>query len=335
MTGTSFETDRPHGVRDGRVPLAAHPAFHVSTSDSLCGEIETRLAARCIALPARRTIDAWANHFALPSGELWYCAYGEAVTLEFPESDYLRIQLPYAGSATTRSAHRATTVGGGQGCISSAAATIEFGAGFQQLVWRVSRSLLSRRLAVLTGEPVTGRLEFPQALPLDTPGAIVLRNILQCILHNIAASPDGTRQFMLAELEQLLVIALLTGTEHTHRGEFSGEAPRAAPWFVRRVEEYIEASWDKPFDIEAAVALTGTSARTIYRAFRRSRGYTPLAFSKRRRLAKAREMLCDASNSRTVMEVATACGFGDISHFSRDFSKAYGEAPSTVLRFKV
>jgi AraC-like DNA-binding protein len=30
--------------------------------------------------------------------------------------------------------------------------------------------------------------------------------------------------------------------------------------------------------------------------------------------------------------VALACGFNDVSHFSREFSKAFGEAPSAWLK---
>ena len=319
----------------GATTLAAHPAFRAASPQALSAAVESRLAARCITLPSPQTrFAAVANQVKLPSGEFWYCAYDAAVTLEFPEGDYLRVQFPIAGAAVTRSARQATAVTADQGCISSAIARIEFGAGFEQLVWRVRRDVLSRKLAALTGGPPTGTLEFAQRLSFDTPGTRLLMNLLQCTLRNIADAPGAAGAFMLTELEQLLVIALLKGTDHTQRALIDGESPRAAPWFVRRVEEYIEAHWDKPFQIEDAVALTGTSARTIYRAFRQTRGYSPLAFSKQRRLCKAREMLLDAAGARTVMEVACACGFGDISHFSRDFSKAFGEAPSAVLRAK-
>jgi transcriptional regulator GlxA family with amidase domain len=43
-------------------------------------------------------------------------------------------------------------------------------------------------------------------------------------------------------------------------------------------------------------------------------------------------MLIEEGCQKSVTEVAFACGFDDLSHFSREYSRAYGEAPSAVLR---
>ncbi len=107
-----------------------------------------------------------------------------------------------------------------------------------------------------------------------------------------------------------------------------------APWQVRRVEDYIAAHLDGPFTVEEAVAITGFSARTLYRAFRKYRGYSPGEFSKQRRLLKARDLLRAAPPFRSVTEVAEECGFFDLSHFSRDFSKQFGEWPSAAKRIR-
>ena len=108
----------------------------------------------------------------------------------------------------------------------------------------------------------------------------------------------------------------------------------AAPRQVRLVEAHIEANWEKPFLIEDMVAITGSSARSIYRAFRSSRGYSPSEFVKRQRLIQARSLLQNPDSMTTVTQVAFACGFSDVSRFSKEFSKAYGEPPSVVNRSK-
>jgi AraC-like DNA-binding protein len=100
---------------------------------------------------------------------------------------------------------------------------------------------------------------------------------------------------------------------------------------VRQVEEYIATNWNTPFDIEEIASLTGMSARSIYRAFKRTRGYSPKAFARQRRLQQARLLLEEDPRDQNVTSVAFACGYTDASHFSREFSKAYGEAPSALL----
>lgn len=43
-------------------------------------------------------------------------------------------------------------------------------------------------------------------------------------------------------------------------------------------------------------------------------------------------MLTDRGTRLTITQVALACGFNDVSHFSREFSNAFGEAPSAFLK---
>ena len=97
-----------------------------------------------------------------------------------------------------------------------------------------------------------------------------------------------------------------------------------------RAERYIEAHWDEPITIEDMVSATGASARSIFRAFKKSRGYSPFQFVKELRLQQARRMLDSDASDLTVTEVAVTCGFENLSRFSKDFSRAFGEPPSAV-----
>jgi transcriptional regulator GlxA family with amidase domain len=87
----------------------------------------------------------------------------------------------------------------------------------------------------------------------------------------------------------------------------------------------------EPIRIEDLVELTGTSARSIYRAFRESRGYSPMQFAKLRRLERARRLLLESSPGQSVTSIALACGFTELSHFTRAFSQTFGEPPSAIL----
>ena len=314
-------------------PLDGHPAFRASQVDALEAAIESHLAARLVKLPPdSRMIAAKANRFDLPHSSLWFCAYGMPVALRFPEPDHVRVQLHHAGLGATWIGDTLVPVTPNQACISTEAAEFDFAADFEQLVWRIPKDFLIQKLAGLTGTPIVTGLAFDHALDLTQPQATMLMRVLGCVLHATESVGGEHAQIVLAELEQALVSAFLAAATHRYRGQLDRPAPSAAPWQVKRAENYIEANWDKPVTIERLTEVTGASTRSIFRAFQQSRGYTPLEFAKRIRLGHARRMLQEAEGAISVTEVAFACGFADLGRFSKDFAQTYGELPSAVLR---
>jgi transcriptional regulator GlxA family with amidase domain len=101
---------------------------------------------------------------------------------------------------------------------------------------------------------------------------------------------------------------------------------------LRLVEEYIEANWKQPLNIESLAAVTGGSARSIFKAFKETRGVSPMAFVKSVRLKHARALLQAKDETISVIDVAFQCGFLNPGHFARDYRRAFGELPSETLR---
>jgi AraC-like DNA-binding protein len=327
-TRNYFNTD---GTADQSVPLTGHEDFAAGT----VAEFRTRLAAK---LGAQRVWTESTDDFAtrtcryeLPSGELWYAQTRTSLTLECSEGPFVRVQIQRAGSGLTTFNTRSIMVSDAQSCISPAGATLEFGAGFQQLVWHVSRDVLIRKLVALTATAVARPLSFAPVFTRGTPEATAFLAILNSILANIDCTRRNAPVLFIAELEHALMLSLLQNWEQNLRGLLESNVPAAGPWQVRQVEEYLAANWNAPFDIEQIAALTGMSARSIYRAFQRTRGYSPKAFARQRRLQQARQLLEEQPRDQNVTSVAFACGFTDASHFSREFSKAFGESPSAIL----
>ena len=63
-------------------------------------------------------------------------------------------------------------------------------------------------------------------------------------------------------------------------------------------------------------------------AFRRAAGVTPMAYLAEWRLVKGRALLADPT--RSVAQVAAACGHRSTEGFSRAFRRFYGQSPTTM-----
>ncbi len=315
---------------EGR-PLGAYPNFRADTVELLCESVNHKLAAKILRVgEPTMPVAAAGNLFHLPSTDLWFCSYGLPISLKFAESDFFRIQFYRAGVGATWVGDEPIPVTARQSCIASAATDVDFGLDFQQFAWRVPRRIVNQKLAARTGRPVTRPVEFDHRLDMLTTPSAALREIFDSLVLNIDSASPSSAKLVLPELENALIVSLLCTAQHNYRDLLDGPTPSAAPWQVLRAERYIEAHWDEPITIEDMVSATGASARSIFRAFKKSRGYSPFQFVKELRLQQARRMLDSDASDLTVTEVAVTCGFENLSRFSKDFSRAFGELRAAI-----
>jgi len=136
----------------------------------------------------------------------------------------------------------------------------------------------------------------------------------------------------LAEFEQAILVTFLSALRHNYSHLLRRPGRSIAPWQVRRAEEYIESNWDQPLTIEALALVTGISTRSLFLSFQKSRGYSPMDFVRRTRLAHAKMMLGQPEETISVTNVAFACGFGNLGHFARYYREQFGEVPSATLQ---
>jgi AraC-like DNA-binding protein len=211
-------------------------------------------------------------------------------------------------------------------------AEIDFGEGFQQYAWRVSPKILTEKLSALNGEPVASRLILNNVLYISRDMGKTLVNLMKCLADCLDMPESAARSIQAAEIEQAMLTNLLLSQLETPDVRPPGHNGLAAPRQVKAVESYIEAHWNEPLEIEAVAAVTGVGVRTMFRTFRRFRGYSPTEFLKRVRLRKAEEMLRAAGPDRRITDIAYACGYTTLSSFTRDFVAAFGRPPSELLK---
>ena len=87
---------------------------------------------------------------------------------------------------------------------------------------------------------------------------------------------------------------------------------------------------EQPFPWSEIARSLGTSTRTLQRRFESATGGSPSSVLQRLRLERARDLLRDPS--RSVGDVAMACGFATQAHFATLFRATYGVTPTEFRR---
>ncbi len=93
-----------------------------------------------------------------------------------------------------------------------------------------------------------------------------------------------------------------------------------------------EALGEPALGVEHIAVRHGISVRSVQRIFERE-GVTFSGYVLNRRLDQAFRMLGDPAHAKMlVIDIALACGFGDLSYFNRCFRRKFGETPGCFRR---
>lgn len=281
----------------------------------------------------RGKLNAVANRAPLRDVALTYGRHGTRLRIRIPSLEAYSLLFSFNGSAGARARGTDMDVSGDRALLVSAGeeVNLDYTAEFEQLILSVPREALASKLEALTGEPIADRIMFRADVDFRRPAAGSVRRLFMFVVNQLSSRESDLHPLVIAELEQALVVSLLTANDSNYSLLLNRSIRSAAPWQVRKVEAYIEANWDQPLTIEALALVAGASARSLFHAFRRARGYSPMDFAKRVRLDHARRML-NEGNGASVTAVAFACGFGNLGHFATYYRRAFGESPSATRR---
>lgn len=274
-----------------------------------------------------------ADHVQIGSVGISYVEYIGDVTVGFGEVSFVRQCFSIEGVARFTAGKRSGQITPGSSSpILHAGQPLrfDFQSGYRQLALRIEFDALQRNLRALLGQDVGRTLVFDDA-PADQSTMEGLRRRI----FNFAIEYNDRGSYFsdlaAAEVERMMIMKFLMSHRHNYTHLLLREPPPVSSTVVRAVEEYIEANWDKPIDIESMVAVAKVSARSLFRQFKKDRGYSPADFAKRVRLNRAREMIERSKEAGSVMQVALACGFQNPGHFARDYRNLFGELPSATL----
>jgi AraC-like DNA-binding protein len=317
-------------------PLASFPILRSRDPEEFRNAVSRSYDASSFDFLHRaKELEFRVNHWQSKNIGLTYFS-GAPFQLEFPTANYFR-QAFIRGRADIKFGcveRRATNE---ETCVvpPDAIASTSYGPGFEHFGLRIKADAVLSKLAALIGATPSQKLVFDQTTRANGSAIGNLQRLLMFFAGELDSTEAAMPSLAIAELEQALIVSFICSNQHNYSAFLEGRAPSAAPWQVRRAEEYIEAHWDQPITIETLARVTASSARSIFYHFKHSRGRSPMTFVKDVRLRHAKEMLELTDPMPSVTETAIACGFGNLGHFANDYFKRFGERPSeTVKRHK-
>lgn len=144
------------------------------------------------------------------------------------------------------------------------------------------------------------------------------------MLRDALAGDDISSGVMFEAMSRVLLVKLLQRYGR-RRPEDVALSARFTSAHYARVLAFVRAHMEETITVDALAREAGMSPSHFARVFKETMGSTPMQYVQAYRIEQAREMLRDAT--RSIAEIAAACGFADQAHFSRSFKQISGETP--------
>jgi AraC-like DNA-binding protein len=291
---------------------------------------------RIVARDRVPSLTARHHQAELQTTSINYLTYGANITVTTPQlPDFYLIDFPLAGSASYRVGNRDVICSPGHGCIISPGSGLrtEWSADCELLTLKFARKTLERYLADILDGGVTEQLRFEPELDFSTGSGASLRSMVDFLAFELDHS-DSLRRVprWCTQMERTIAIGLLSTQRHNYSDRLRERGRSICPGYVRRAEAFIRANLCNDIDIEKIAAAAGVPARTLFAAYRRSTGQSPIAHLRELRLQAVHAELQRAGRGDNVASIACRWGFYHLGHFSRDYRARFGERPSETLK---
>jgi AraC-like DNA-binding protein len=276
------------------------------------------------------------SQLPLKNVSLNYLQYGVEVDISPEEfSTFFMVHIPLSGRATLRWGGREIGVHQGVAAVVSPTHPVSttWSADCRQLMVKIARRTMERVLSHLIFQPIRRPLEFPSQIDLTCGLGASFYGLVRHLESELAQSAAlADSQLACTQVEQTLVMLLLTCADHSYRSALEGGGRAVCPKHVTRAYDYMVANACEPITIEDLTRVAGVSGRTLHEGFKRFKGAAPKACLKAIRMEGARRDLLEAHGGDDVTVVAQRWGFFHLGRFASNYQRVFGERPSETLR---
>ncbi|MEH3047641.1 AraC family transcriptional regulator [Sphingomonas adhaesiva] len=324
-------------IDESQLPLRGHMGFRSShlaefsryLSGSYCQH-------RVFGRHRGDRVDARHHRALLSNISLNYLQYGAEVEIDpgLFESFYM-LELPLSGWTDLDHCGRTVRNRVGTAAIVSPTERIQslWSEDCGQRMVKIARRAVERQASRLLGRALTEPLVFDPLIDLSSEPGASLVSLCGYLFdrHEGDAGMIGERHVS-DEIENALITLLLLGQPSNYSDACRASGSTAVPGHVRRALDFIERNLREDIAMEALIAASAVSARTLYTGFERFVGASPQVYVRNRRLEGVREALLAATAPTTVSELALEWNFNHLGRFSAEYRRRFDELPSVTLR---
>ena len=293
--------------------------------------------ARFAYLSRERHLDFRHRQAKLGSIAVNSMQYGPGIMVTAPPfGDFYLLQFTLTGRCQLRQDGRCTDLPAGSVAVINPFLPFAkaWAPGTRQLLIRIDRRLLEREFRAWTGSDKTERIEFDLSAVESMAKVGTLTHYVRMLCDDLGNASSHLEHPLVSDrIASALISTLLVSMPHNRGRALEAAATSIAPYFVRRVERFIEENARCAINLEDLAGVAGVSSRALQLGFRRFRNTTPMAYLRALRLELARSELARAGREGgSVASVANVCGLGHLGRFACAYQTRFGESPSQTLR---
>lgn len=336
-TARAAARSRKAGVKPAArppLPLARHVYVVTRDAEAANAQISKIFAPHRTKPGGGRRFLARHHHARLAGLSFNYFQFRPRVTITArPTTRYYLLLIPQRGRCRIACGGPALEIAPGTVSVVNPVEplTMEWLDDCAQVVVKFDRAALDAALAERLGRAVTRPILFDVARPTPIAACRPLVRFVDFALSVLDG--EGGADLPEEPFERLFLSLVLTELRHSESDALARPRPRAVPYYVKRVEEFVNLHAERPISLDDMVAVSGVSARSLFNGFRTFRNMGPMAYLKRVRLERVRaDLSAPARDRRRVTEIATAWGFSHLGNFAKDYKNQFGETPSATMR---
>lgn len=154
-----------------------------------------------------------------------------------------------------------------------------------------------------------------------------IHQIIQRLLFLFSENHPAKAFFVENMLNELLVRLLETESQHEL---LAADAEHGEDDRIRFIIHYIRQHLSHKLDVKSLSRKACMSESHFHHVFKNELGYSPVEFIIEERLSLAATLL--RTTKQQISEICLACGFNNLSYFTRTFKKKYRVSPSVFQR---